>query len=173
MNHVSREIMTIDVMNFNFNYKYYNRPMNYSTKPYALELLRHLCNAVKNPAKNQKVRPARKLTALSCDVTPLHHLTLVSLTCLRYQCRMWGGESTLGRRVAPCLSGGQIRQGQGRLSNVIQRVGSGRTGRNAGFVSKRSSGNVNAKGRRAPSEMEKGLRAAVVPAHCGGEKLCP
>src|SRR6185312_6831371 len=98
-------------MNYNFHYKYYNQPTYYSIKSGAAELLRHLCNAVENPTKNQKVRPARKLTALSCGVTPWHHLTLVSLTCLRYHRPVWVANRPLvgaSRRVFP---GGKIRRG--------------------------------------------------------------
>jgi hypothetical protein len=61
--------LSIDVINFNFRYKYYNGAMNYHGNHDLKKILRHLCNAAENPAPNQKVRPKAKLTALSSDAT--------------------------------------------------------------------------------------------------------
>ena len=41
--------MSIDVINFNFQYKYYNEVVNYRGRRDLAKFLRHLCNAKENP----------------------------------------------------------------------------------------------------------------------------
>ena len=50
VNRCTRDSLSIDVINFNFQYKYYNEVVNYRGNHDLAKFLRHLCNAVKNPA---------------------------------------------------------------------------------------------------------------------------
>ena len=46
----SAKSLSIEAVNFNFQYKYYNVALNYRRNRDLAKFLRHLCNAVKNPA---------------------------------------------------------------------------------------------------------------------------